>query len=143
MNLDAGIAWLEDHIDYGSWAARSGRIGDVELSLDRMRRLVAVLGDPHRDLAIIHVTGTNGKGSTSRIITRLLMAEGLRVGTYSSPHLAAYNERFRVDDDDVDDAVLAGLLTRVRAAEDAADDRLMPFEILTACLLYTSPSPRD
>jgi len=132
MNLDAGIAWLEDHIDYGSWAARSGRIGEVELSLDRMRRLVATLGDPHRDLAIIHVTGTNGKGSTSRMITRLLMAEGLRVGTYSSPHLAAYNERFRVDDHDVDDVVLADLLTRVRAAEDAADDRLMPFEILTA-----------
>jgi dihydrofolate synthase/folylpolyglutamate synthase len=132
MSLDAGIAWLEDHIDYGSWAARSGRTGDVELSLDRMRRLVAELGEPQASLPIIHVTGTNGKGSTSRVITRLLMAEGLRVGTYSSPHLAVYNERFRVDDRDVDDHTLADLLQRIRDVEQSLDDRLMPFEILTA-----------
>ena len=132
MDLGAALAWLEDHIDHGTWAARSGRSGDIELSLERMRRLVAILGDPHADLAIIHVTGTNGKGSTSRMITRLLMAEGMHVGTYSSPHLAAYNERFRVDDADVDDETLARLLTRVEQAEHALDDRLMPFEILTA-----------
>jgi dihydrofolate synthase / folylpolyglutamate synthase len=142
MNLDAGIAWLEDHIDYGSWAARSGRVGDVELSLDRMRRLVAELGEPQASLSVIHVTGTNGKGSTSRMITRLLMAEGLRVGTYSSPHLAAYNERFRVDDIDIDDATLAALLTRIRGVEHTMDDRLMPFEILTAAA-YVLFAERD
>lgn len=132
MDLDAAIAWLEDHIDHSAWAARSGRTGDVELSLDRMRRLVAALDEPQASQPIIHVTGTNGKGSTSRIITRVLMAEGLRVGTYSSPHLAAYNERFRVDDIDIDDHSLAELLTRVRDTEETLDDRLMPFEILTA-----------
>ena len=131
-NLEAGIAWLEDHIDYGAWAARSGRTGDVELSLDRMHRLVAALGEPQAAQPIIHVTGTNGKGSTSRMITRLLMAEGLRVGTYSSPHLAAYNERFRFDDTDIDDDSLADLLTRIREVEATLADRLMPFEILTA-----------
>jgi len=131
-NLEAGIAWLEDHIDYGAWAARSGRTGDVELSLDRMHRLVAALGEPQAAQPIIHVTGTNGKGSTSRMITRLLMAEGLRVGTYSSPHLAAYNERFRFDDTDIDDDSLADLLGRIREVEATLADRLMPFEILTA-----------
>ncbi len=135
MNIDAAIAYVEGHIDYGSWAARSARTGDVELSLDRMRRFVAILGNPQASLPVVHVTGTNGKGSTSRMITRVLMAEGLRVGTYSSPHLARYNERFRIDDVDIDDTMLAGLLTMSSAAEDELGERLMPFEVLTGAAL--------
>lgn len=132
MHLEAALAWVEDHIDYSTWAARSGRIGDVELSLDRMRRFVDLLGNPQHRLDVIHVSGTNGKGSTSKMITRLLMAEGLTVGTYSSPHLARYNERFRVDDADITDDELAAVLTSVAAVEDYLGDRLMPFEVLTA-----------
>jgi len=132
MNIDAAIAWVEEHIDYSTWAARSARTGDVELSLDRMRRFVETLGNPQDKLAVIHVSGTNGKGSTSKMITRLLMAEGLIVGTYASPHLARYNERFRIDDTDITDDELAALLTGVAAAEDYLGDRLMPFEVLTA-----------
>ncbi len=131
MRIEAATAWLENHIDYSSWAARSGRTGEVDLSLDRMQRFVAELGNPHAGLAIVHVTGTNGKGSTSRMITRLLLAEGLRVGTYSSPHLASYTERFRIDDEDIDEDTLAGLLTRMSATEHRLGGRLMPFEILT------------
>jgi dihydrofolate synthase/folylpolyglutamate synthase len=132
MNVELAVAWLEAHIDYESWAARSGRVGEVDLSLDRMRRLVASLGDPQDRFPVVHVTGTNGKGSTGRMTTRLLMAEGLRVGTYSSPHLSRYNERFRVDDVDIDDAGLASILSTVRAAEERLGERAMPFEILTA-----------
>ena len=131
MNIEAATRWLEQHIDHSTWAARSGRTGDVELSLDRMHRFVAALGDPQAGLAVVHVTGTNGKGSTSRMITRLLMAEGLRVGTYSSPHLSRYNERFRIDDIDVDDDLLASLLTRMAATEESLGENLMPFEVLT------------
>lgn len=131
MNIDAAIAFVEGHIDYGTWAARSGRTGNVELSLDRMRRFIELLGNPHVGLPIIHVTGTNGKGSTSRMITRLLMAEGLRVGTYSSPHLSRYNERFRLNDIDIDDTTLAALLTAAADAEEHLGERLMPFEVLT------------
>ena len=131
MRIEAATAWLENHIDYSSWAARSGRTGEVDLSLERMHRFVAELGNPHVGLAIVHVTGTNGKGSTSRMITRLLLAEGLRVGTYSSPHLASYTERFRIDDEDIDEDTLADLLTRMSVVEDRLGDRLMPFEILT------------
>ncbi len=131
MDLHDAIEWLEGHIHYATWATRSSRSGDVDLSLDRMRRFATTLGDPQRDLPVVHVTGTNGKGSTSRIITRLLMAEGLRVGTYSSPHLESYRERFRIDDTDIDGDTLAGLLTRTAAAEDALGDRMMPFEVLT------------
>lgn len=135
MDIDAAIAWVEDHIDHDTWAARSGRTGDVDLSLDRMRAIVGVLGDPQRRLAVIHVSGTNGKGSTSKMITRLLMAEGLTVGTYSSPHLAAYNERFRIDDVEIADDALAGALSTVADAEGVLGERLMPFEVLTAAAL--------
>ena len=131
MEIGAAIEYVEGHIDYSTWAARSGRTGNVDLSLDRMRRFVELLGNPQATLPVIHVTGTNGKGSTSRIITRLLMAEGMRVGTYSSPHLAKYNERFRIDDVDIDDGSLAALLTAMEAAEHVLGDRLMPFEVLT------------
>ncbi len=131
MNIVDAIAFVEGHIDYGSWAARSGRTGEVDLSLDRMRRFIALLGDPQKLLPIIHVTGTNGKGSTSRMITRLLMGEGLCVGTYSSPHLAKYNERFRFNDIDIDDNTLASLLSITKDAEAQLGERLMPFEVLT------------
>lgn len=142
MNLEAAIEWLEGHIDYGTWAARSARTGPVELSLDRMRRFVGALGEPQASLAVVHVTGTNGKGSTSRMISRLLMAEGLRVGTYSSPHLARYNERFRIDDSDIDDATLADLLSRMAVAEAELGESLMPFEVLTGAA-YTLFAERD
>ncbi|MEO7397989.1 MAG: Mur ligase family protein [Ilumatobacteraceae bacterium] len=131
MNVDDGIAWLEQHIDYAGWAARSARIGTVELSLERMRRAVALLGNPHEGLPIIHVTGTNGKGSTAKMITRMLMEEGLRVGTYSSPHLVAYNERFRIDDVDITAESLAALLKRMAQVEADLGTPLMPFELLT------------
>ncbi len=130
--IAGAIAYVEGHIDYGGWAARSGRTGDLLLSLDRMQRLMALLGQPQHASPVIHITGTNGKGSTSRMITRLLMAEGLKVGTYSSPHLARYNERLRVDDLDIDDANFAELLATVADAEERLGDRLMPFEALTA-----------
>ena len=63
------------------------------------------------------------------------MGEGLRVGTYSSPHLSRYNERFRLDDDDIGDADLARLLTMAAAAEETLGERLMPFEVLTGAAL--------
>ena len=131
MNLDAAIDFVEGHIDYSSWASRSARTGPVELSLDRMRRFVELLDNPQTSVPIIHVTGTNGKGSTSRMTTRLLMAEGLRVGTYSSPHLARYNERFRLDDIDIEDDVLAAIIANAATAEESLGERLMPFEVLT------------
>src|SRR4051794_40639032 len=58
-----------------------------------MTRLMDVLGDPQRAYPIVHVTGTNGKGSTSRMIADLLAAHGLVVGLYTSPHLQRINER--------------------------------------------------
>ncbi len=69
----------------------------IEPTLDRMAALVSVLGDPQRSYPVIHVTGTNGKTSTARMIESLLRARGLRTGLFTSPHLSSIRERIAVD----------------------------------------------
>jgi len=69
----------------------------IDLSLDRMWRILDVLGHPERRLpSVIHVAGTNGKGSTIAFMRAILEAAGLRVHVYTSPHLVRFNERFRL-----------------------------------------------
>lgn len=86
-------------------------------TLDRMHRLVDVLGHPERSAPVIHVTGTNGKTSTARCLTSLLMAKGLRVGTFTSPHLESINERIATDGEPIDDDSLADVLAQMAAIE--------------------------
>ncbi|WGW13977.1 folylpolyglutamate synthase/dihydrofolate synthase family protein [Saxibacter everestensis] len=69
----------------------------VEPRLDAVRRVLELLGDPHRAYPVIHVTGTNGKTSTSRMIDALLSAHELRVGRFTSPHLSSVTERISID----------------------------------------------
>src|SRR6516165_12780874 len=69
----------------------------IDLSLERMWRILDALGHPERGLApVIHVAGTNGKGSTIAFMRAILEAGGLRVHAYTSPHLVRFNERFRL-----------------------------------------------
>src|SRR3954449_10698584 len=69
----------------------------IDLSLDRMRRVLGALGHPEQQLPpVIHVAGTNGKGSTIAFMRAILEAAGLRVHVYTSPHLVRFNERFRL-----------------------------------------------
>ena len=72
--------------------ASAGRIHG--LSLDAMRGLVGAMGDPQHDVRTLHVTGTNGKGSVSAMVSALLGAAGLRVGGYTSPHVDTVREMF-------------------------------------------------
>ncbi|MGQ0798422.1 MAG: bifunctional folylpolyglutamate synthase/dihydrofolate synthase [Methanobacteriota archaeon] len=76
----------------------------IKLGLDNIRRLLELLGDPHRGLRAVHVTGTNGKGSVSAYAASALKAAGYRVGLYTSPHLIRFNERIRVDGEPIADA---------------------------------------
>jgi dihydrofolate synthase/folylpolyglutamate synthase len=69
----------------------------IEPSLDRIRALVTLLGDPQRAYPVIHITGTNGKTSTARMTETLLRARGLRTGLFTSPHLSSMRERICVD----------------------------------------------
>src|SRR5215471_3717182 len=69
----------------------------IDLTLDRMWRMLAALGDPQRQLPpVVHVAGTNGKGSTIAFMRAILEAAGLAVHVYTSPHLVRFNERFRL-----------------------------------------------
>ena len=74
----------------------------MRFGLDRMRRLMTTLDQPERRYDTIHVVGTNGKSSTTRMIAAILQRHGLRAGAYLSPHLVSFAERIRVDDRDVE-----------------------------------------
>jgi dihydrofolate synthase/folylpolyglutamate synthase len=101
-----------------------------EFGLERMRALVAQLGDPQRAYPAIHVVGTNGKSTATRTIEELLAAEGLAVGAYLSPHVRGWSERIRVRGAE---AELEPALERVRT--DAAELGATQFEVLTAAAL--------
>jgi dihydrofolate synthase/folylpolyglutamate synthase len=88
----------------------------IDLSLDRMRTLCAVLGDPQLRLPpVIHVAGTNGKGSTIAFIRAMAEAAGLRVHAYTSPHLVRFNERIRLAGRLIEDDQLNPILDRIEA----------------------------
>ena len=90
----------------------------IDLSLDRMRTLCAVLGDPqHRLPPVIHVAGTNGKGSTIAFIRAMAEAAGLKVHVYTSPHLVRFNERIRLAGELISDAQLSAILDRIEAVK--------------------------
>jgi dihydrofolate synthase/folylpolyglutamate synthase len=82
-----------------------GRVGEVapQPRLSATRKALELLGDPHRAYPIVHITGTNGKTSTSRIIESILRAHGLRTGLFTSPDLGRLNERIVVDGEPIDD----------------------------------------
>lgn len=97
----------------------------IQLGLERVARVRAVLGaDP--DTLVITVGGTNGKGSCCAMLEAILLAEGYRVGCYTSPHLLRYNERVRVDGKEVDDEALVAAFDAVEAAR--GDTLLTYFE---------------
>jgi dihydrofolate synthase/folylpolyglutamate synthase len=100
---------------------RSGMPRTSELRLERMRRLLRALGDPHRALRIVHVAGTKGKGSTSTLIAAALSAGGVRTGLFTSPHLHRLEERFQIDGAAIGPDALLGLIDRVMPAVEALD----------------------
>ncbi len=126
MNFAESLVYLDEHASY----EKTGRV--TEPSTATIQAILSVLGDPHNDYRVIHVTGTNGKGSTSQIITRLLMAHGLKVGTYSSPHLEDIRERIQVDAEPIDEIDFAESVEAVAQAEGVAGVRPSYFEIMTA-----------
>jgi dihydrofolate synthase/folylpolyglutamate synthase len=103
----------------------------IDLSLDRLRVLLGRLDHPERRLPpIIHVAGTNGKGSTCAFIRAMAEAAGLRVHVYTSPHLVRFNERIRVAGDLVTDDRLIAAMERIERVNDNAP--ITVFEVITA-----------
>ncbi len=113
------------------------RLG-MHLGLERVTQLVEALGSPHKAYKTIHVVGTNGKSSTTRFISALLEAQGVRVGAYVSPHLVSLAERQMVNSVPSTDEEFCDVVSRVRPVVEglnktfAEGDQLTQFEVLTA-----------
>jgi dihydrofolate synthase/folylpolyglutamate synthase len=110
----------------------------MHFGLERMRRLMTALGNPQRKFGSIHVVGTNGKSSTTRMIAAILEQHGVRTGAYVSPHLGHYWERIRVGQADIEPRAFAAAVQRAARAAELVDhaargaDRVTQFEVLTA-----------
>ena len=111
-SYQAALAYLYGRIDYERAVAMP--YGSGELKLDRMRELLARLGNPQDRLPIVHVAGTKGKGSTSAMIAAALSAAGFRTGLFTSPHLERLEERFMVDGRPCSAAELVTLVDKLR-----------------------------
>jgi dihydrofolate synthase/folylpolyglutamate synthase len=120
------LGYLDAHVSYDV----TGRIASP--SLEPISRLTAAMGDPQHAAPVIHVTGTNGKGSTVQMITRLLMAQGLSVGTYTSPHLERVNERIARNAEPIADDDLAEQIAAIADLEAITGVRPSYFEAVTA-----------
>ena len=113
------------------------KAGGVKFGIDRMRRLAAALGHPERSYPVIHVAGTNGKGSVAAMLESILRASGRRTGLYTSPHLVKLGERVQVDRQLLTEAEIVAYTTELRpvaqaAAALAADEHATFFEFMTA-----------
>jgi len=106
----------------------------MDLSLGRMHRLLGALGNPERQLPpVVHIAGTNGKGSTQAMIRAGLEAAGHKVHAYTSPHLARFHERIRLAGDLISEAALVAVLTEVMEAN--AGEPITYFEITTCAAM--------
>ncbi len=122
------VSWLDSHTNWESAVPGPSAIP----TLERIGSLCRILGDPQLAFRVIHLTGTNGKGSTLKIIAELLDAYGLSVGTYTSPDLGRVNERIARAGDPISDEDLAEQLSALAGIEPMLDARPTRFELLTA-----------
>jgi dihydrofolate synthase / folylpolyglutamate synthase len=120
----------------------------MRFGLDRMRRLMTALENPQRSFQSVHVVGTNGKSSTTRLIAAILARHGLRTGAYTSPHLISFAERIQVGEQDLEPAAFAAAVQRAAHAAELVnrsltdDDRVTQFEALTAAA-YSELAARE
>jgi dihydrofolate synthase/folylpolyglutamate synthase len=121
---------------------RSLELFGMRFGLDRMRRMMTALGSPERRFDAIHVLGTNGKSSTTRMTAAILEGHGLHVAAYLSPHLVSYRERILIDGRELDTESFAAAIARVSWAAErvnrtlAEGDHVTQFELLTAAALW-------
>ena len=114
-----------------------GRFGS-NCGLKRTFRLLEILGNPHKELKLIHVAGTNGKGSTTAMITKVLRGMGYKVGMYTSPYIEEFEERIQINGENIPKEKFVSLLVEVKEAVEKVIeegyDHPTEFEILTALM---------
>ena len=110
------------------------RPDDIDLSLDRIKRLLTKIGHPERHLPpVIHIAGTNGKGSTLAFLKAILQADNKRVHSYTSPHLVSFHERISLNGQDIEESYLTTLLLEIHQKNAGGD--ITYFEVITATAL--------
>ena len=130
MNYQTALQYIHDCSKFG-----------IKLGLERIREILKRVGDPQNKYRIIHIAGTNGKGSTAAFYDSALREVGLKVGRFTSPHLSSYRERMTINGEPISETDLAELITGLRPIVEAvAADGFGPpteFELGTAAgLLY-------
>jgi dihydrofolate synthase / folylpolyglutamate synthase len=136
IEASAAMAYLDGLTGY----EQTGRLGSP--TLERMGRLVDAMGSPQHAYPVIHLTGTNGKGSTAAMTAALLRGQGLRVGTYTSPHITRLAERVAIEGEPVADEDLARAVSQVRQAAARAEVTPSWFEAVTAAGLWLLAAAR-
>ena len=103
------------------------------LGLDRISKILKLMGNPQNNLKIIHVAGTNGKGSVCAILSKILTCAGYKTGLYTSPHILEYNERIKINQINIPQQDFANILQDISDIAKRNDVYLTEFELLTAC----------
>ena len=100
--------------------------------LDRIRKLLALLGDPQKELKFVHIAGTNGKGSTAAMTASILCKAGYKAGLFTSPYIYRFHERIQMDGRQIADEKLLPLILKVKALAETMDEMPTEFEFVTA-----------
>jgi dihydrofolate synthase/folylpolyglutamate synthase len=114
-----------------SYIESFSKLGGRVTNLSRMKRICRALGNPEERLLFVHVAGTNGKGSTVRMIANSLRLAGYRTGEFTSPYIRVWNDRIRCDGVSITDDELAAIVTEIKPIFDNAPDKYSQFELAT------------
>lgn len=131
FNFTEALEWLESHTNLE--VDQDPQVLSRTPTLERIKKLLDFFQNPQDTAPSIHITGTNGKGSTTSMASSLLLACGLKVGMYTSPDLEEINERIKVANINISDSKFKDVLNLVRHSETHLKLNLTRFEILTAC----------
>ena len=118
----------KEAIDYLAFTSKRGSC----LGLSRITQLLERLGNPHKNVKFIHVTGTNGKGSVTKMLSCILDAQGYKTGLFSSPFVTRVNESIQLDGGEISDSEFAELIGNIMPVAEAMDEPPTEFEITTA-----------
>jgi dihydrofolate synthase/folylpolyglutamate synthase len=130
-------------VDIDALLQEFGHFG-VHLGLEASQRLLASLGNPHQRVPIIHVAGSNGKGSVCAYLSSMLTQAGYRTGRYTSPHLVSWTERICIKDQPISNTDLLSVLQQAKAAIRLGDPSPTQFELFTAAMwLYFAQQQVD
>jgi dihydrofolate synthase / folylpolyglutamate synthase len=127
MNYSEALDFWFAHINYEQRVPTS-----ADLGLERMRALLAQVGNPHHRLRVVHVAGTKGKGSVSAMLDAIFRRAGYRTGLFTSPHLSRIEERFQVNGEPITPDELAVVLTQLRPVVESMHIAPTFFELATA-----------